>query len=211
MSTVTFAGVSKRYDSLVAVNEASFEIGEGSWWVITGPNGSGKSTLLQLATGLQDPSSGEVRIDKASAGSTDARREISYLGDSPAFFSDLSVREHAEYVAGLFRDEAVLSRAVEVLERFDLMKRYGDRPETFSRGMKQKAALALVLARPASVLLLDEPTRGLDEAGASGLVELLSERNDGGSTVVTITHEPDRFARQNQAGVQMFDGFARVL
>jgi ABC-2 type transport system ATP-binding protein len=210
MTQLRFVDVTKRYGELAAVDDASFDVDAGSWCVVTGRNGSGKTTLLQLATAMQDPTSGAVFVADAKAGSRDARRMISFLGDSPAFFSDLSVLEHAEYVAGLFDDSDVIERATEILERLDLSHRTADLPDTFSRGMKQKTAIALALARPASVLLLDEPTRGLDEAGASTLVELLCQRNDAGTTVVTVTHEPERFARINSRRVRMSEGVVEV-
>ena len=209
MTTVRFNAVSKTYDGLTAVGDATFEIGASSWCVISGANGSGKTTLLQLATGLQEPSRGVVCIDADRAGSPPARRAVSYLPDSPPFFTDLSLRGHIEYLAGLYDDLAVIDLANDAVRAFGLDSRVDDLPGSFSRGMKQKAAIALTLARPASVLLLDEPTRGLDASGADVLVKLLRRRHANGTTVVTVAHEPDLFAHDAGMQIRMIDGRAQ--
>ncbi len=206
MTTVRFQNVSKAYGDLIAVHPVTLEVPEGSWFVLVGPNGSGKTTLLQMASGLQAPTNGFVRIDDAEAGTPDARLEVSYLTDSPAFYSDLSVAEHIDYLAGLFDDDEVAERAHAVVKAFHLGDRVDDLPDTFSRGMKQKTAIALALARPSTVLLLDEPTRGLDVEGADTMVSLLRRHNNEGTTVMTVTHEPERFVTPNATLLAVADG-----
>ncbi|MEY2424832.1 MAG: type transport system ATP-binding protein [Actinomycetota bacterium] len=193
MTTLAFTNASKSYGDLVAVHPVTAEIPDAAWWVVVGPNGSGKTTLMQMATGLQAPTTGLVRVGGDAAGSVGARAAISYLADSPAFYSDLSVAEHFDYLAGLYEDDAVADRGHEVISAFELTNRVDDLPDTFSRGMKQKTAIALALARPSTILLLDEPTRGLDTAGAATMVRILKERHANGTTVVIVTHEPERF------------------
>lgn len=206
MTALILDHVSKSYGRVNAVNDAAFTIPSNAWCVVTGPNGSGKTTMLELASALQQPTGGHVRVGDATAGDPAARAAVSYLGDSPAFFSDLSAAEHLEYVAGLFHDPAVVDNGMDVLRQFGLASRVNDIPDTFSRGMKQKTAIALAFARPSSLLLLDEPTRGLDAAGAETLVQLLRQRHATGTTVVTVTHEPERFAHADAIRLHVSDG-----
>ena len=193
VTTVRFDHVTKQFYERYAVKDLSIEIPPGTWCLVLGPNGSGKTTLLSLAAGLQEPTEGKVHIGAHIAGSRDAREEVAYFSDSPAFYSDLSVAEHIDYLAGLYESDEVADRAVELVDVFGLSSRADDLPSSFSRGMKQKTALALSLARPASVFLLDEPTRGLDVKGTETLVALLTEYHATGASIITITHEPERF------------------
>lgn len=204
--TVTYENVSKTYDRLVAVHPVNLEIPTAAWFVIVGENGSGKTTLMSMTSGLLTPSTGEVLIDGEPAGSPLARGAVSFLSDSPAFYSDLSVTEHFDYLAGLFENDSIADRALAIMQAFGLHDRVDDLPETFSRGMKQKTAIALALARPATVLLLDEPTRGLDVDGAATMIELLLEAQSEGATVITVTHEPERFAVAGAMELKVHDG-----
>lgn len=206
MTALCFDRASKRYGDLIAVHPISVDIPAAGWWVIVGPNGSGKTTLLRLACGLLSPTDGAVTVGESIAGTPAARAEVSFLSDSPAFYSDLSVAEHIDYLAGLFDDDAVAERATGIIRAFGLYDRIDDRPDTFSRGMKQKAAIALAMARPSSVLLLDEPTRGLDVAGTAIMVELLRNANAAGATVVTVTHEPEKFDLPGAVTLPVDDG-----
>ncbi|MEY2396829.1 MAG: type transport system ATP-binding protein [Actinomycetota bacterium] len=206
MTTIDFLNVTKAFGDLVAVHPVTAHVPDAAWWVIVGANGSGKTTLLQMTSGLQSPSTGTVCVGAAEAGTPDARLEVSYLSDSPAFYSDLSVAEHIDYLAGLFEDDAVADRAHDIMRAFHLHTRVDDLPDTFSRGMKQKTAIALALARPSTVLLLDEPTRGLDAEGAETMVSLLRARHDHGTTVMTVTHEPERFAVPNAMQLRVHEG-----
>lgn len=204
--TVSYRNVTKTYDRLVAVHPVTLEIPSGAWYVIVGENGSGKTTLMSMTSGLLTPTKGEVLIDGEPAGSPLAREAVSFLSDSPAFYSDLSVSEHFDYLAGLFDNHSVADRALSIVRAFGLQDRVDDLPETFSRGMKQKTAIALALARPSTVLLLDEPTRGLDVAGAATMIELLLEAQSEGATVITVTHEPERFAVPGAMELKVHDG-----
>jgi ABC-type multidrug transport system ATPase subunit len=206
MTTLDFDDVSKTYGDLVAVSPVTLHVPDAAWWIVVGPNGSGKTTLLRMACGLLSPSAGAVRVDNARAGTSEARRAVSYLSDSPAFYSDLSVAEHFDYLAGLFRDDSVAERARAIFNAFGLGDRIDDSPDTFSRGMKQKTAIALAMARPASILLLDEPTRGLDVAGTQTMIDLLQAANSDGTTVITVTHEPEKFQRRGGEELHVDDG-----
>ncbi len=182
-------GVAKSYDEVVALAPLDVRVFEGELVALIGHNGSGKSTFLRLAAGLADPSEGSVEVAGAPAGSLEARAALSYLPDAPVLYDDLSVREHLEYVGALhgLGDPAAVGEPL--LERFGLAARGDDLPGGFSRGLRQKAALVLALARPWSVLLVDEPFVGLDVSGKAALLDAFDEARAAGRTILVATHD----------------------
>jgi ABC-type multidrug transport system ATPase subunit len=189
MPALLTTGLAKTYGDRPALEPLDLQVGQGQHVALVGHNGSGKTTLLRMAAGLLDPSRGEVRIMGRSAGTIEARRALSWLSDSPTFYDDLSLWEHLEYVSRLHGVDEWQTRAEELLERLQLTARRDDIPTTFSRGLRQKSAIALGMARPFTVLLVDEPFVGLDANGKTTLLELLDEAAAGGATLVVATHE----------------------
>jgi ABC-2 type transport system ATP-binding protein len=184
-------GVSREYDGFLALAPLDLSLGAGESIALIGPNGAGKSTMLTLAAGLLEPSSGVLRVLGAEAGSIDARRAVSYLPDQPVFYDDLSLGEHLEYVAALHGVEDGASRGAALLERLGL-EQWGEHlPSEFSRGMRQKASIALALVRPFSLLLADEPLDGLDPPSRTVVFELLDEVRAAGATTIVSTHRRD--------------------
>jgi ABC-type multidrug transport system ATPase subunit len=181
--------VAKDYGDRPALTPVDLVVDDGQHLVIIGHNGSGKTTLLRIAAGLLDASSGEVLVHGHAAGSLPARRRLSYLGDTPAFYDDLSVWEHLEYVARLHGVSDWEQRAADLLGHVGLFERADDLPTRFSRGMRQKASVALAFIRPFSVLLVDEPFVGLDVPGREALVELIGEAGAAGAATIVATHE----------------------
>ena len=181
--------LTKDYGDRPALEPLDLEVAAGQHVALVGHNGSGKTTLLRMAAGLLDPSGGEAQIMGHVAGSLGARRDLSWLSDSPTFYDDLSLWEHLEYVGCLHGVEHWQTRAEELLQRLQLVGRRDDIPTTFSRGLRQKAAIALGMVRPFKVLLVDEPFVGLDANGKSTLLALLDEAAAGGATLLVATHE----------------------
>ena len=188
MALVTTA-LAKDYGDRPALEPLDLEVPLGQHVALVGHNGSGKTTLLRMAAGLLEPSSGSVTVRGAAAGSLPARAALSWLSDTPTFYDDLSVWEHLEYVGRLHGVREWQPRAGELLERLGIAARRDDIPTTFSRGLRQKAAIALGLIRPFEVLLVDEPFVGLDATGKATLLELLDEAAAGGATLIVATHE----------------------
>ena len=110
-------------------------------------------------------------------------------GDTPVFYDDLTVWEHLEYIARLHDTEGWDSHAVELLEMVGLSDRADQLPITFSRGLRQKAAIALAFVRPFELMLVDEPFVGLDQSGKEALLELFRRAHEDGATLVVATHE----------------------
>lgn len=183
------SALTKNYGDRPALEPLDLLVPQAQHVALVGHNGSGKTTLLRMAAGLLDPSGGEVRIMGRSAGSIEARRALSWLSDTPTFYDDLSLWEHLEYVARLHGEEAWQPKAESLLERLQLTARRDDIPTTFSRGLRQKAAIAMGMVRPFSVLLVDEPFVGLDANGKTTLLELLDEAAAAGATLLVATHE----------------------
>ena len=202
---VETAGLTKDYGDLLAVAPLDLTVAEGERVVLVGPNGSGKTTLLRMVAGLLAPSDGSLLIHGDPVGSLDARAATSYLPDNPVLYDDLSLNEHLEYVSRLHEAEDWQDRAAGLLERLGLSHRADDLPARFSRGLRQKAAIALGLIRPFSLLLVDEPFVGLDAPGKASLLELLDEANADGSAIVVATHDPQYVERVTRC-VALRDG-----
>lgn len=176
------------YDDYTALQGVTCRVEPGTTVALVGPNGAGKSTFMRLAAGLLDPSGGHVTIDGHPAGSLEARALLSYLPDTPALYDDLSLNEHLEYVARMHGVDAWEDRADDLLDRLGLAHRSDDPPGGFSRGMRQKASIALAFVRPFGVLLADEPFDGLDPPSREALDELVAEAAGAGAAVILATH-----------------------
>ena len=176
------------YQDYTALEGVTCQVEEGSTVALVGPNGAGKSTFMRLAAGLLDPSAGSVTIGGHPAGSLDARALLSYLPDTPSLYDDLSLSEHLEYVARLHGVDDWEDRAGELLDRLGMADRADDPPGGFSRGMRQKASIALAFVRPFGLLLADEPFDGLDPPSRQALDELVAEAAGAGAAVVLATH-----------------------
>jgi ABC-type multidrug transport system ATPase subunit len=198
-------GLGKDYGDLVALHPTDLSVPAGQAVALVGHNGSGKSTLLRIVAGLLEASDGEVVVDGHPAGTPDARAATSYVPDEPVLYDDLSVREHLLYVGALHGMTVTDEIVDELTARLGLTGRVDDLPARFSRGLRQKAGLAVGFVRPYSLLLLDEPFVGLDAPGRAALLELLDEASDAGATLVIATHDPTFVERVDRC-VALRDG-----
>jgi ABC-type multidrug transport system ATPase subunit len=198
-------GLGKDYGDLVALHPTDLSVPAGQAVALVGHNGSGKSTLLRIVAGLLEASDGEVVVDGHPAGTPDARAATSYVPDEPVLYDDLSVREHLLYVGALHGMTVTDEMVDELTARLGLTARVDDLPARFSRGLRQKAGLAVGFVRPYSLLLLDEPFVGLDAPGRAALLELLDEASDAGATLVIATHDPSFVERVDRC-VALRDG-----
>jgi ABC-2 type transport system ATP-binding protein len=187
--TIETAGLAKRYGDAPALWPLDLRIGAGERISLIGHNGSGKTTLMRMLVGMLEPSEGTATIAGHPIGSIEARAAVSYLADQPVFYDDLTVWEHLEYIARLHGTDDWEQQAVDLVDMVGLMDRVDDLPTTFSRGLKQKAALTMAFVRPFDVMLIDEPFVGLDRLGRDALLELLSLAHGDGATLVVATHE----------------------
>jgi ABC-type multidrug transport system ATPase subunit len=194
-AAVWAAGLTKEYGDLAALAPLSLTVPAHESVALIGHNGSGKTTFLRMASGLLEPSDGTVELAGHPAGSLEARAAVSYVSDNPTFYEDLSVWEHLEYVARLHGQDDWEQHAADLLGHVGLYERADDLPVTFSRGLRQKTALALAFIRPFDVLLVDEPFVGLDATGKSALLELLDDARQAGACMLVATHELEFVSR----------------
>lgn len=191
-------GLEKTYGELVALAPTNLSIADGESVALIGHNGSGKTTMIRMLAGLLEPSEGKIDIYGAPAGSERARAALSYLPDNPVLYDDLSLWEHAEYIAKLHGHTEWSDDATFLADKFGLTARVDDLPVTFSRGLRQKASLMLGLIRPFRLLVVDEPFVGLDVAGKAGLIELLETAHNDGATLLVATHELEYLKRADR-------------
>jgi ABC-type multidrug transport system ATPase subunit len=181
--------LTKDYGDRPALAPLPLHIPEGQRVAVVGHNGSGKTTFIRMAAGLLDPTGGTVHIMGHASGTPAARSALAYLSDTPSFYDDLSLWEHLEFVARLHGVDEWDQVAADLLDHLGLYDRADDLPNTFSRGLRQKAAIALAFVRPFELLLVDEPFVGLDAAGKVALLELLDQAAADGASLVVATHE----------------------
>ena len=186
------ASLVKHFGGTPAVDRLDLVIPRGEFHALLGPNGAGKTTTLRMVAGLLRPDAGTVRIlgHDITTDPIGAKRVLAFLPDDPLLYGKLRPLEYLEFVAGLWdvAPSVAAPRAEELLRWLDLWERTGDLVEGFSRGMRQKLALAGALIHDPQVLILDEPLTGLDAAAARQVKDLLLARVKRGHTVVLTTH-----------------------
>jgi ABC-2 type transport system ATP-binding protein len=208
-------GLTKAYDDLVALHPLDLVVPAGQSVALIGHNGSGKSTFLRMVAGLLEPTGGDLEIHGFELGDVEARATTSYLPDEPVLYDDLSLREHVEYISRLHGGDGWDDYAEEMCGRLGLADRVDDLPSRFSRGLRQKTAIVLAIARPFSLLLVDEPFVGLDHPGKLVLLDLLDEVHADGASTLVATHDPAYVDRVDRSialrdGEVVFDGTATV-
>jgi ABC-2 type transport system ATP-binding protein len=175
-----------------AVDDLDLTVRAGELYALLGPNGAGKTTTLRMVAGLLQPDAGSISVFGVDAVSDAraAKRLIAWLPDEPMLYDKLSPLEYLQFVAGLWGVDAVRARAKaeDLLRWLDLWDQRNQRCEGFSRGMKQKAALAGALIHDPQLLILDEPLTGLDASVARQVKDLLQARVKAGATVILTTH-----------------------
>jgi ABC-type multidrug transport system ATPase subunit len=179
--------LSKRYgDAIVAVDGLDLRVRRGEVYGFLGPNGAGKTTTLRMLLGLVRPTSGQATVLGARPGSPEGLAGIGALVEAPAFYPYLSGRDNLRVLA---RYAGVSEDRVEaVLAEVRLSDRAGDRSATYSLGMKQRLGVASALLKDPELLILDEPTNGLDPAGMAEMREFMRSLREGGRTLVLSSH-----------------------
>ena len=187
MTALTANGLTRRFGDLVAVNDVTFEVPAGGVVGFVGPNGSGKSTTIRVLLGLIAASSGTGTVlgEPIEKPQRFAGR-VGALIETPAFVGGLSARDNLRSLAAL--RGLAMSRVDAVLDIVGLLGRENDRASTFSLGMKQRLGIAAAMLPDPELLILDEPTNGLDPAGIVEVRTLLMSLADGRRTVVVSSH-----------------------
>jgi len=184
-------GLVKRFER-PAVDGLDLAVRAGEFYALLGPNGAGKTTTLRMIAGLIRPDAGSIRIAgiDALADPVEAKQIMAWISDEPMIYDKLTPREYLEFVAGLWGVEPSLAehRADELLGWLGLAANANERCESFSKGMRQKVALAGALVHEPRVIILDEPLTGLDAGSARQVKTVLRERASAGGTIIMTTH-----------------------
>jgi ABC-2 type transport system ATP-binding protein len=185
------SGLVKRF-ARPAVDGLDLAVREGEVYALLGPNGAGKTTTLRMIAGLLRPDAGSIHVGgiDALADPVAAKRLIAWISDEPMIYDKLTPEEYLEFIAGLWSVEPKLgeARAHALLSWLGLAPHARERCESFSKGMRQKVALAGALVHEPRLIILDEPLTGLDAGSARQVKTVLRERAQAGATVIMTTH-----------------------
>ena len=185
-------GARRRFGDREALCGVDLDLGPGSIYALLGPNGAGKTTLLRSVCGRLALDSGSIRLDgRDPVGSPDVRRALGFVPQEIALFPDLTARENLEIFGGLMGLERRAARraAESLLDRIRLKQRADDLVRTLSGGMKRRLNIAAGVVHRPSVLLLDEPTVGVDPSAREGVHDLLRELRSDGLAILLTTHD----------------------
>jgi ABC-2 type transport system ATP-binding protein len=190
-SALELRGLTKRFDRL-AVDALDLSVRPGEFYALVGPNGAGKTTTLRMVAGLLRPDAGSVAVFGINALSEPvaAKQMMAWVSDEPMIYDKLTPLEYLEFVAGLWGIDPAISEpsAHDLLVSLGLESHLYERCEGFSKGMRQKVALAGALVHDPRLIILDEPLTGLDAVSARHVKGLLGDRVRSGCSVIMTTH-----------------------
>lgn len=217
---ISATGLTRKFGSLIAVNEVDLEIPAGTIYGFLGPNGSGKSTTIRMLCGLLTPSAGTATVlgmDTVKE-SEALKQHIGYMTQRFALFEDLTVRENLRFISEVYALPRAKRRARvdQLLEEFSLVAQAKQRAGTLSGGQKQRLALAAATLHEPKILFLDEPTSAVDPQNRRDFWEKLFEMAERGTTILVSTHYMDEAARCHRLaildeGVKVADGSPKAL
>lgn len=182
---IRFENIEKRYGGLAALRRIRFEIAPGECVALAGRNGSGKTTLLRIAAGLVRPSSGDLTFPSATGAPAVS---AGFVAHATMVYDELTAEENLLLFARLQQTPNTAERVEKLLHEVGLFDRRDSLVRTFSRGMRQRVAIARALLHEPSILLLDEPSTGLDPQGVAWLAATLRQLRDAGCTILMSLH-----------------------
>ena len=193
--TSTFAleikGLVKRFDR-PAVDELDLQVHGGEFYALLGPNGAGKTTTLRMVAGLLQPDAGEISVfgTDLARDPLEAKQKIAWVSDEPMIYDKLTPMEYLEFVSGLWGvdPQVAEARSVELVDWLGLGPHAMERCGGFSKGMRQKVALAGALVHEPQLIILDEPLTGLDAGSARQVKDVLLSKVRRGTTIIMTTH-----------------------
>jgi ABC-2 type transport system ATP-binding protein len=206
-SVIELHQLSKRYGHIEALRSLTLSVTQGEIFGLLGPNGAGKTTLMRMLTGSSRPTAGEVKVLGLDPvrDSQSVRREIGYMPQAPALYEDLSPRDNIRFFGRAHNLDNLDRRIDELLDFSHLRSRERDPVYTFSGGMKQRVSLACALVHRPPVLMLDEPTAGVDPRLRSEFWNHFRELAASGATLLISTHQMDEALLCNRLAI-LLDG-----
>jgi ABC-2 type transport system ATP-binding protein len=198
-SLVEIENLSKRYGTFEAVADFSLKVGAGELFALLGPNGAGKTTTIRMLMGILQPSTGSARIRGLDCfgDRVEVMRLVGYLPDEPVFYDYLRGGEIIRFIGEMhgFTKPEIAQRTGALLERLELAEAVNEFAVNYSKGMKKKLALICAMLHDPALLILDEPTNGLDPFATRTLHEIMREKVAEGRTVFFSTHLLDQAER----------------
>ena len=194
---ITTQNLTKKFDQITAVKNLTLEIPEGEVFGFLGPNGAGKTTTIRMLTSLISPTTGSASVNGHIVGEQDIdiRRSVGLLTETPGLYNNLSAERNLQIYASLYEVEDIKGQVEKYLRFLGLWERRLDLAATFSKGMKQKLAIARALLHEPRTLFLDEPTAGLDPEASRLVREFILEIKQEGRTIFICTHNLDEADR----------------
>jgi len=200
MNAVEIAGVRQCYGQMTVLHDLDLSLGEGEVLGLFGHNGAGKTTSMKLILGLLQATAGQVRVLGRSPNDPQVRRQLGYLPENVTFYPQLSGRETLRHFARL--KDAAVQQVDTLLEQVGLAAAADRRVKTYSKGMRQRLGLAQALLGAPRLLLLDEPTVGLDPIATQDLYQLLDQLRQQGTSIILCSHVlPGVEAHINRAAI----------
>lgn len=194
---ITTTKLRKTFGNVLAVDDLSISIGRGEVFGFLGPNGAGKTTTIRMLTSLISPTDGEAEVNGFRIGQNDQniRRSVGILTETPGFYDNLSAEKNLSIFARLYDVENPGKQVEKYLNMLGLWSRRMDETGTFSKGMKQRLAIARALLHEPPIIFLDEPTSGLDPEAAHMVRQFIRELKNQQRTIVLCTHNLDEADR----------------
>ena len=186
--------LTKRYGDKIAVDHLNLSVHKGEIFGLLGPNGAGKTTTILMLLGLTEPTLGEAAICgmDCTRNSINVKRMVGYLPDNPGFYPDMTGRQNLRFTGRLngVSEDVLEERINEVLQRVDMVQAADKRTSTYSKGMKQRLGIADVLMKDPQIIIMDEPTLGLDPEGMRELLDLMQTLSkEDGRTLLISSHQ----------------------
>ncbi|MEF3310189.1 ABC transporter ATP-binding protein [Paenibacillus sp. GYB004] len=192
MEYIQIRDLVKRYGSQVSVDHLNLDVNEGEIFGLLGPNGAGKSTTIKMMCGLLAPDQGEIRIGGESVRRSplEIKRRIGVVPQELAIYEDLSARENVMFFAKLYglKGKVLEERVEEALGFVGLLDRQKDKPSAYSGGMKRRLNIACAITHRPKLIIMDEPTVGIDPQSRNHILESVKTLNKMGSTIIYTTH-----------------------
>ncbi len=192
MPALEVRSLSKHFGEVEAVKDISFSVNQGEFFGLLGPNGAGKTTTIRMIIGVLKPDAGSVQIEGVDLGKNyfEAKSKIGAIPEVGNIYPDLSARENIDLVGRFYglSKSVRQERADKLLADLNLKERGDDLARKFSKGMRQRVSIACALVNEPPILILDEPTEGLDVMSRRLIIDKVKEMNQKGSTVILTTH-----------------------
>ncbi|AIQ49028.1 ABC transporter ATP-binding protein [Paenibacillus sp. FSL R7-0273] len=195
--------VSRAFGSKTVLKDISLQVNRAETFGLLGPSGSGKTTLVKLLTGIDEASSGDVQVMGVTMPKLTMLQQIGYMAQSDALYTELSAKENLEFFAALYglKGGNRTRRIGDVMELVNLQEHLRKRVDQYSGGMKRRLSLAIALLHEPSLLILDEPTVGIDPLLRQSIWKELRSLNQQGTTIVLTTHVMDEAEKCDRLGM----------